>query len=206
MKDLNKIDIAGTFVMAITTKKDTLLEDVRCLYPIANTDELSFFNEIHAGTDTTLLRRFLYNFWVIHSPANPGQGWIDYYKQVKFVNKLFGTINKKGYQSDRGRVYLQYGAPDQRDKETMNPLSYPHEIWEYYKMKDGQVDKKFVFYEPSLATNDFILLHSTARGEVQNSQWQLVLYGQTTGPYDVDQNQATDPSGENNLDEFSNPR
>jgi GWxTD domain-containing protein len=198
-------NIEGTFVAHIRPK-DTLLEDVKELYPIANIDERNFINNIEVwANDTVLLRQFLYNFWVGRNPANPEQEWKDYKKQVDAVNKTFSTTNRKGYQTDRGRVYLQYGAPSQRDVETINPATYPYEIWEYYKMSDGQTDKKFVFYEPSLATNDFELLNSTARGEIHNRQWQMVLYKQTVGPYNVDQNSMDDPSGEDALDQFSNP-
>ncbi|MEZ4983759.1 MAG: hypothetical protein R2795_01770 [Saprospiraceae bacterium] len=35
---------------------------------------------------------------------------------------------------------------------------------------------RFIFYNPSLAADDFILLHSDVFGERQNPQWQLELY------------------------------
>ncbi|MGP8216293.1 MAG: GWxTD domain-containing protein [Bacteroidia bacterium] len=203
-KDLGTVSVKGTFAASI--RMDSLTEDVKSLYPIADKDDRRFIDGIDKNTDSSILRRFFYNFWVSHNPSNPEKAWIEYYKQVKLVNSLFGTVNKKGYQSDRGRVYLQYGAPSQRDIETINPVTYPYEIWEYYRLNDGESDRKFVFYEPSLATNDFILLHSTAKGEVQNRQWQLVLYSQTIGPYSVDQNSQQDPFGEDANDQFSNPR
>lgn len=198
-------NISGTFVARIKNK-DTLFQDIKELYPIGNIDERNFINAISSKDDTSLMQRFFYNFWVTKRPSDPEGAWNEYRVQVNAVNKTFGTVNKKGYQTDRGRVYLQYGAPSQRDRETINPVSYPYEIWEYYKLADGETDKKFVFYEPSLATNDFVLLHSTARGEVQNRQWQMVIYGQTVTPYSVDQNNMDDPSGEDSQDQFSNPR
>lgn len=199
------VNIAGTFVSHIRNK-DTLLQDVKELYPIANLDELQFINAVSDRDDTVLLQRFLYNFWVARTPTDPEQGWKDYKVQVDAVNMSFTTVNKKGYMTDRGRVYLKYGAPSQRTKETLNPNTYPYEIWEYYKLPDGETDKKCIFYEPSLATNDYVLLHSTIRGEVQNRQWQMALYARTVGPYSVDQNNFTDPSGEDTQDEFNNPR
>ncbi|RMF31243.1 MAG: hypothetical protein D6765_02085, partial [Bacteroidetes bacterium] len=39
-------------------------------------------------------------------------------------------------------------------------------------------------YNPSLATNGFILLHSNARGEVNNPRWEIELYGQA--PMEID--------------------
>ena len=35
---------------------------------------------------------------------------------------------------------------------------------------------RFVFYNPHLATNDFSLLHSDMQGELQNSNWQDIIY------------------------------
>ena len=207
-KNLVEVSIAGTFVAEIRNK-DSLREFVKCLTPIANSDDRYFIDLVNSKTDTVLLKRFFYNFWVSHNPVDPKKAWNDYYLQVQLVNHKFGTSYKKGYQTDRGRVYLEYGAPSQRDQSTINADSYPYEIWEYYKLADGESDKKFIFYEPSLATNDFVLLHSTVKGEVQNRQWQQVLYGQLLmPPTSIDQNNLPIPSqtGDNVLDEFNNPR
>jgi hypothetical protein len=35
---------------------------------------------------------------------------------------------------------------------------------------------RFLFYNPSLVTNDFQLLHSTCRGERFNPRWEVDLY------------------------------
>jgi GWxTD domain-containing protein len=207
-ENLATVNIAGTFVADIKNQ-DTLREYVRSLAPIAHTDDRYFINSVDEQSDTSLMRRFFYNFWVAHNPADPKKAWDDYYVQVKLVNRKFGTSYKKGYQTDRGRVYLQYGAPSQRDQETINADSYPYEIWEYYKLADGESDKKFIFYEPSLATNDFVLLHSTAKGEVQNRQWQQVLFGQLLmPPTSVDDNTLPLPNqnATNTQDSFDNPR
>jgi hypothetical protein len=39
-----------------------------------------------------------------------------------------------------------------------------------------QQEVKFVFYDPDLAGNNYILLHSTMRGEINNPQWKRELY------------------------------
>jgi hypothetical protein len=53
----------------------------------------------------------------------------------------------------------------------------PYEIWFYNQFpQTGQNNVKFLFYNPSLATNGYKLLHSNARGEVHNPQWEVELY------------------------------
>jgi hypothetical protein len=138
---------------------------------------------------------------------DPAGEWAKYYEKVKYVNKQFTSYTKKGYETDRGRVYLQYGgAPNQRVISPLTPTNYPYEIWEYYRLPDGEVDKKFVFYESSLSTNDYELLYSDARGEIQTPQWQLVLNSRSGQFNNVDQTNIPDVFGENTLDDFSNPR
>jgi len=206
VKDLATVDIKGTFVASIKNH-DSLEDDVKCLRPVANTDEMNFIETVNEHTDEQLLRQFLYNFWAVHNPADPAGEWAKYYEKVKYVNKYFTCLTKKGYESDRGRVYLQYGgAPNQRVTAHMTPSAYPYEIWEYYKLPDGQVDKKFIFYEPSLSTNDFVLIHSTARGEVQGPMWQMVINSRAGSFNNVDQINVPDVYGQNPLDEYSNPR
>jgi GWxTD domain-containing protein len=207
-KDLTNVNITGTFVESIKNM-DSLRDDIGSLGPIAHSDDRYFINSIDKTTDENILKRFFYNFWVAHNPTDPQKAWNDYHAQVLLVNREFGTFYKKGYQTDRGRVYLQYGSPSQRDKETINADSYPYEIWEYYKLADGETDKKFIFYEPALASNDFILLHSTAKGEVQNRQWQQVIFGQLLmPPTSVDDNTLPIPNqnATNTQDIFDNPR
>ena len=113
----------------------------------------------------------------------------------------------KGYRTDRGRVYLQYGPPNIMAVEKNNPATYPHEIWEYYKLPDGETNVKFVFYSTAIETNNFVLLHSTATGEIHNPQWQSALYS-TIGsglPSNLDNEKVQDQMGEDVNDEFNNP-
>lgn len=200
------LDVQNTFV-AKYNNKDTLVDYVRSLAPIADLNEKDFINSKGlAKTDIKILKQFFYNFWVSRNAPNPEGAWMNYLLQVKAVNASFSTSSQKGYQTDRGRVYLEYGPPNQRVRSDMNPSTYPYEIWEYYKLKDGEVDRKFVFYDPDIVTNNYVLLHSTANGEVQNRQWQIILYSRSGQPNNIDQNTTPDPFGENTLDEYNNPR
>jgi len=204
--NLATIDVASTFV-ARMNNKDSLMDDIRGLWPRANISERDFIeSDGFKKTDITLLKQFFYNFWSGRNPADPEGEWKQYEYLLLAVNKRYGTPTLKGYQTDRGRIYLKHGPPNHMDKEALNPAYYPYEIWEYYKLEDGEVDKKFVFYMPNSATNEYVLLHSDANNEVHERRWQIILNKRNGTPYDLDINSVDDPFGENAINEFNNPR
>ncbi|HRD38161.1 MAG TPA: GWxTD domain-containing protein, partial [Bacteroidia bacterium] len=67
---------------------------------------------------------------------DPLQLWLAYYKEVIIANSEFKCGKQKGYYTDRGRVYLQYGKPNQRVIQPSEPYAYPYEIWQYYRVQD----------------------------------------------------------------------
>ena len=197
-------DIEGTFVVSITNR-DSLYEYIKCLWPIASTAENNFADNRLLASDIRQLQQFIYDFWVKRNPANPALAWFEYKKQVDIVNNEFSAGNKKGYNTERGRVFLMYGAPNQISKQYNEPASYPYEIWQYYKLKD-MADRKFVFYSRQIASNDFELLHSDAKGEVININWRVELRRRTETLNDFDK---VNPNNnfQNQSDQlFQNPR
>ena len=57
------------------------------------------------------------------------------------------------------------------------PSAPPYEIWIYnFLVETNQTGVKFLFYNEELAPNEFRLLHSTCRGELQNPRWEVELY------------------------------
>ncbi|MBK7946435.1 MAG: hypothetical protein IPJ85_14530 [Flavobacteriales bacterium] len=57
----------------------------------------------------------------------------------------------------------------------------PYTIWHYYRA--GRfTNRRFVFYQPDMASNCFELLHSEVPGEIQNPQWHLALHSRNTAP------------------------
>ncbi len=209
LQTLAQVNTSSTFVQKFTSP-DSVYWFVKFLLPISNVEEQGFINNLDTQKlGIELLKQFFYNFWQNRYPNDPGQAWRNYYAKVQDVNKEYSAMNTKGFQTDRGRVYLKYGAPNQRFKSDMNPNTYPYEIWEYYQLSDGETDRKFVFYDPDLVTNNYLLLYSNAMGEIQNRRWQQILqsrseYGRSSEG-DIDNNSTPDPFGEFTQDQFSNP-
>ena len=120
---------------------------------------------------------YLFSFWARENPANPEIAYDDYMHVARAVDLRFNNGFGYGFETDRGYIFMKYGAPNDVVTIEDEPSAPPYEIWTYNQFPaTGQNNVKFLFYNPSLAMNGFILLHSTARGEVNNPRWEVELY------------------------------
>jgi GWxTD domain-containing protein len=205
LQDLASIDVNATFANRITSE-DTLQEFINCLAPTATELEKTFIYKQSKQADMRTKQQFFYNFWAARNPNNPEKAWRDYYNMVLVVNNVYKTQINKGYETDRGRVYLEYGPPNIISESYNEPSSYPYEIWHYYELGNGQRNKKFVFYSTDMLTNSFKLLHSDAIGEVSNYKWQIFLNSRWYDPYNVDAVAPPEIYGGQADDYYRNPR
>ncbi|MCC7303147.1 MAG: GWxTD domain-containing protein [Bacteroidia bacterium] len=203
--DIQTVNTGGTFVEKFHNK-DSLIEIIRSLRPVSDENEKQYADNQILKSDVSTMQRYLYSFWLNRSPMNPEAAFVAYQKEVALVNKVFKAGTIKGYETDRGRVYLMYGAPNDRTVSENEPSTYPYEIWHYHKLKD-QVNKKFVFYNTDLATNNYTLLHSDAKGEKYDSRWQMKLKARTFHSADFDiEKPGVDLFGDKTQENFNNPK
>ncbi|MFN4853723.1 MAG: GWxTD domain-containing protein [Bacteroidota bacterium] len=184
---------------------DSLAEYIRCLKPILGRMEDDFASNVLETKDLLKMQNFFYQFWAKRKPSNPQEAWHEYAAEVKAVQAEFATRIFKGYQTDRGRVYLKYGKPDVRDIHENDPGLYPYEIWQYYKV-DNRSNRRFVFYNPELATNRWMLLHSDAIGERRDDRWQMVLQKRNIFDRNLDSQDSRDFFGNRIQENFTTPR
>lgn len=203
-ESISAIDLTGSFVENFKSK-DSLTECIHSLRPIASEMEKTFVNNLLDGGDFQMMKQYFLTFWQNRSPLEPELAWANYSKEVKFVNKDFKTAIRRGYDTDRGRVYLQYGPPDNRTVSLHEPSAYPYEIWHYYRLKK-QSNRRFVFYNTDLITNDFVLLHSDALGEIMNDQWQFQLMKRDSQTNDMDAETPNQHFGNQIQQNFQAPR
>ena len=161
---------------------DTIREYIRTLSPISSQIEREYANNLVKSDDITTMQQYFYSFWASRNALSPQIEWENYFAQVKRVNASFTAVRIKGYDTDRGRIFLKYGAPDRIVQNHNEPGAYPYEIWHYYTL-EKQRNKKFVFMTRDIATNDFQLIHSDAVGELNNSRWTTEIYSRTHSPY-----------------------
>ena len=175
-KDYETVDVAETFAASLAP--DSLMMWLGGLYHLTTDEGKRIVAQFERGRDSRLARKFIYRFAVLRRSDAPEEAWRDYRLMFEDVEYNFATPVRHGYETDRGRVYMQYGAPNHRNVSNSEPGAYPYEVWQYYRIPNGQTNAYFVFYLPGLATNDFKLIHSTARGELQDSRWRLKIYPQ----------------------------
>jgi GWxTD domain-containing protein len=132
-------------------------------------------------------RMYLFSFWARERPADPAGAYFEYMEVARAVDNLFESGFRNGFETDRGYIYLKYGQPDDIVRNESEPSAPPYEIWSYNKIdRTNQNNVRFIFYNPSLAAEDFVLLHSDVIGERQNPQWQMELYRNAPGDHPDD--------------------
>ncbi len=171
--DMSLIKIENTFV-SYMNDKDTLADYISSLYPISSQSEVNVEENQLKYNNLGSMQQFFYYFWSNRDAQDPERAWLAYKDEVDKANSEFSCLNKKGYETDRGRVFLQYGAPNSMDKDYYEGSGYPYEIWQYYKSGE-QSNIKFVFMTRNLTSGCFELIHSTARGEFYDANWATRL-------------------------------
>ncbi len=183
--DISSISgIAFDNSFAAKYSKEEMIENIKCLAPISIQQELDYAKTLLANNDETLMRQYLIYFWEKRNPGESAIKWAEYEEQVKIVNAKFSSPFTKGYATDRGIVFLKYGAPNNIRFNDMDNQAYPYEIWQYFKIKTFS-NRKFVFFSPDNIRNEMVLLHSNLTGERNDPQWKYKIMARTM-KYDDD--------------------
>lgn len=158
---------------------DTLKMWLECLWPIANNLEKEWIINQSISKDEKSMKNFMIDFWEKRAADTADVLKIAkaYYSKLNYVMKNFKCGKIAPYYTDRGRVYMQYGEPNQRVIQLSEPGAYPYEIWQYYRIYDGATNqffsnKKFVFVNKGIADGCYTLIHSDMKGEYNNPNWQ----------------------------------
>jgi GWxTD domain-containing protein len=200
LTDIQGVDITSTFAEKVTSP-DSLKFYLQCLTPVATMMEIQFAKNLMQTTEIQQMQKFLYNFWKTRNDKSPEAEWNRYKSMVFMLEDAYKTKIKHGFETDMGRTWLKYGAPDQVEESKHEPNAYPYVIWQFYHLAD-QNNKRFVFYNPNLAGTEYMLLHSDARGEIYNPYWQYDIYGRTTNLKNYDNTTFDAGWGSRALDNF----
>ena len=129
----------------------------------ASGNELELYDRLNNEGKTN----FLINFWNSrdNSPETPENEFMqDCFTRFNYAEKNF----KYGLNSDRGRVFIIYGQPDEIESRTMNMDIKPYIIWDYFSTGTGK--QRFVFVDKS-GNQIYTLVHSTVATEINNPNW-----------------------------------
>jgi GWxTD domain-containing protein len=151
---------------------------IKAHFPITDQSQTATLRELLLSNRIKSQRSFIFQFWKVRNPADPEASYKAYMEVAKAVDKKFYTNAGYGFQSDRGHIFLKYGKPTNVVTVETEVDAPPYEIWYYNTMpRTSQTNVRFLFYNKSLAHNDFHLLHSTCLSERSNPAWETVLYG-----------------------------
>jgi GWxTD domain-containing protein len=93
-------------------------------------------------------------FWRARDPdpsTDENEALTQYLARVQYVAREFSQFGP-GWRSDRGRVYIRYGPPEQVDTAMDQRAHGEYEIWRYYTL-----NRTFVFYD-MFGVGDFKLV------------------------------------------------
>ena len=145
-----KQELSGTY-------KKWLKEDVAY---IITPEEVSAFKQLSNDEERD---QFIENFWLRRDPTpdTPENEYKEeHYRRIAYVNEHFGA-GIPGWKTDRGRIYIIWGAPDQIEAHPTGgtydrPQSegggttstYPWETWRYRYLDNVGTNVELEFVDP----------------------------------------------------------
>lgn len=115
-------------------------------------------------------REFLFTFWNGRdsNPSTPeNEFFFSYLQRIESANQRFSSMQRAGWKTDRGRVFIIYGEPSEIERYPNQIESRPYEIWYYNEIEGGVY---FVFADLT-GFSEYTLVHSTKRGELRDDNW-----------------------------------
>lgn len=199
VRDTATADFYQTTFAALLNDEQQLNIYLDALYPIAVEREKVAINELIKRPGLSEKQAFMYEFWQRRDPLDPESRWREYRERIEYVEKNFGYPRTHGYNTDRGRVYLQYGPPDYvRDEKNFVSTRYmgnstngqnemghaevgigqifylPYQLWRYDIIPGDDANRVFIFWD-EFRSGFYKLLNSNAKGEVQDPKWERRL-------------------------------
>ena len=138
---------------------------------IASSSQLKVYRAL---VDWPSRMKFLRAFWrkmdpTPKTPAN--ERLLQHMYWVHHADSRFeASRGVRGSDTDKGRVYIQYGPPDDIAYHTSAAGHKSHEVWFYETSGSHQ----FVFRDRR-GLGEYELVHSTYPGELQNPYWYQEL-------------------------------
>lgn len=115
-------------------------------------------------------RRALYKFWYYRDPdptTEINERRLEFDKAINYADVYYKEPLREGWDSDRGRILLEYGFPIQVDLYEQKGERKACEVWWFGSQYGGM----YFYFVELTNNNDFVLVHSTVPYEVQDEGW-----------------------------------
>lgn len=115
-------------------------------------------------------RNFFERFWATRGGTSAQRAYMN---KIQEANRRFSHGSTPGYKTDKGRIFIKYGEPQNIERENSSSNQKPYEIWQYENLPT-QGNVIFIFAD-RMGFGRYELIHSTAIGEVHNQNWQQIV-------------------------------
>jgi GWxTD domain-containing protein len=131
-------------------------------------DDQAFFAALSNNKKIEFIDKYLPK--IIYIPSDNNEAIIKIFARRVELSKKYNTIVNIGYMTDRGRVLIKYGQPNEIATEHLRNSGESYEIWMYeFIRNEGNV--LFLFLKRN---NNYFLRHSTLSGEIKMQNWETV--------------------------------
>lgn len=121
-------------------------------------------------------RAFLRKFWAGRDPT-PGtpenEAFDRFYTLIGEANRRYregGAAEIPGWRTDRGRIYVRYGPPDEVLERPVAGSTKPYEVWKYTHVRN----RKFIFMDLT-QFGHYTLIWTDERREPTLPNWHVLL-------------------------------
>jgi GWxTD domain-containing protein len=139
---------------------------------LMTTDETGIYSTLTVEGKRTFLRRF----WAKRDPT-PGtprnEEQESFYARIADANRRYregGAAEIPGWRTDRGRIFIKYGAPQEVMQRPQAANTLPYEAWKYTQRQL----LKFVFMDMTQFGN-YALIWTDDRREPSRANWASLL-------------------------------
>lgn len=131
---------------------------------------------VYPGLTVEGKRAYLRRFWASRNDP-PGAARNDvmerFYRYVSEANERYregGVSRIPGWRTERGRIFIKYGPPDEVLTRVQGGFTKPYEVWKYTRGRG----KKFIFMDLTQFGN-FSLIWTDERREPSVPNWRELL-------------------------------
>ena len=131
---------------------------------------------VYSGLTPDAKRKWLRQFWARRDPT-PGTTRNEererFYAAIGEANRRFregGASQVPGWRTDRGRIFVKYGVPDETLERRQAGSTNPYDVWKFTRTRA----MKFVFMDLT-GFGNYVLIYTNDQHESGRPNWQDLL-------------------------------
>jgi GWxTD domain-containing protein len=131
---------------------------------------------VYSGLSPDAKRKWMRQFWARRDPS-PGTTRNEerdrFYAAIGEANRRFregGASQVPGWRTDRGRVFVKYGVPDETLERRQAGSTNPYDVWKFTRTRA----LKFVFMDLT-GFGNYVLIFTNDQHESGRPNWQDLL-------------------------------